>query len=477
MHDVSACRHHDSAACPYMSETRPSTTTSSHGTVLVRDTADQEIATTGSRQLRRAADFLAAARFMIGSGAHPQAGRTTLRLAEVFAGRMRRSKDGHFPFSVEATARELGLSRRAVMNHARCLRELGLIAYVEHGSKANALRSRHGTAWTRAHGYRATATLFAAVAPPAWDRAKGRRTDRCGYRARVIGVTGEGRAQAVSDARRAVKKTVSCTPSVVVPQDHQHLNVEGGNNYTPRKRATCKTITPRTDDRPRLSPADCARNITVAEQLRHEIWWMRGCGRRLAHALRPLFSAGWTRESLTAELQTWGVPGHLRDPAAYIRHELQRRRRLGHLDLAPAHQLHDDRVDAAGHRYRAMLHQRAERNRRVWDRSAGLRTDLRRRLAEQQVLAEPLQRRSAYRPLLRESHEDFLRALPLEQLFGRVDPRDIYRARAWGHTPEVSVGSDQQLGWLEQMREQREAEQACAVLAAELDNWEDEHVR
>lgn len=290
MHDVSACRHHDSAAYPDMSETRPPADTSRHSTALVRDVTDQEVATTSSRHLRRPRDFLAAARFMIRSGAHPQAGRTTLRLAEAFAARMPRSKDGHFPFSVLATAHELGLSRRTVLNHARYLRELGLIAYVEHGSKTNSLRTRHGTAWTSEHGYRGTATLFAAVAPPTWDHAKGQRTDRRGYGARVIGVTDEGRTHAVNDACRRAKRRTSCTPSLVVPQDHQHLKVERSSNYTSRKRATSSKHTP-TTSRPRLSPAECAQNITLTRQLKHDIMWLRGCVRRLAYALRPLFAA------------------------------------------------------------------------------------------------------------------------------------------------------------------------------------------
>lgn len=458
MPEVPACPHIDPAAF-----------------TLIRDAVDHEVETTASRRLRRDRDFRAAARFMVDGGFHPKAGPTTLRLAAVFAGRMARSKEGHVPFSVEATARQLGLSRRAVLNHARYLRELGLIAYVEHGSKTNARRTRHGAAWTSEHGYRPTATLFAAVAPPAWDHAKGHRTDRRGYTARVIGVTQEGRTQVVNNARRAAKRTVPCTPSVVVPQDHQHLNVEGSSNYTSRKRAMCRSITPRNDGQPRLSPADCARNIALAEQLRYEIWWLRGCTRRLAYALRPLIAAGWTRASLTAELLTWGVPGHLHDPAAYIRHEVDRRRRLGHLHLVPVQQLSDDRADDTAERHRAMLRERAERNGPVWDRSGQLRAELRRQLTEQQPLAGELRPLIDYRPLLREPHEDFVRALPAHGRLRGAELRDVYRARALGHSARTAGPVDEEaLGWLEQLREQREAEQACAELAIELDDWERE---
>ena len=69
----------------------------------------------------------------------------------------------------------LGLQRRAVLKHARVLRELGLLAWVAHGSKINLMRTRRGDRWATEHGYRGTATLFAAFAPPAWDTAMGRR--------------------------------------------------------------------------------------------------------------------------------------------------------------------------------------------------------------------------------------------------------------------------------------------------------------
>ncbi|MFI0716447.1 hypothetical protein ACH4SK_38820 [Streptomyces inhibens] len=119
--------------------------------------------TTATRQLRRSKDFLAAAHHMINGGYHPKAGATTLRLAKLFAARMRNSRNGHFAFAADATARALGISRRTVMYAAKHLRELGLIAYVEHGTKTNVLRTK-GT-WKAGDGYRATATLFAAVAP------------------------------------------------------------------------------------------------------------------------------------------------------------------------------------------------------------------------------------------------------------------------------------------------------------------------
>ncbi|GAA0573779.1 hypothetical protein GCM10010390_91180 [Streptomyces mordarskii] len=476
MHDLAPCRHIHLAACPDLSETRDVSSTSSHAFVLVRDTADHELATTASRQLRRPDDFLAAARYMIEAGYHPKAGRTTLRLAEVFAARMRRSSRGHFALSAEATARELELKKRAVMYHARYLRELGLIAYVEHGSKTNVLRTRRGSAWQPGDGYRGTATVFAAVAPRVWDDAHGRRIAGTGYTARITGVTGAGRVRAVEEARRKASRRrprrTSCTPSVVVPKDHRQVQVVGSKNYTPRQRATCpKTSRPTTTDRSPVSPTECARGITLTERLQGEVWWLhRACPRRLAYALRPLITIGWTWQGLAAELLTWAVPGYLRDPAAYVRHELARRQRLGNLTgVAPPEVPADD-----GTRHAAMLRNREERNAPIWQRYAQqLRPVLRRRLAAvRQSL--PRQRNTAveYRSWLREDEEDFARSLPMQSWDEDISPLEVYRARAFGAPLPAPRHAKADRGWLEHLRDQRDAERAFGELRAELEEWE-----
>ncbi|MDQ0847643.1 hypothetical protein QFZ68_007406 [Streptomyces sp. V1I6] len=483
MHDVLACRHVDPAATPQVSEPGPLPEASHHSFELVEDAADHELDTTASRQLRRAVDFLAAAQFLIGGGFHPKASRTTLRLVDVFAARMRRSKDGHFPFNITATVQELGLRRRAVLNHARYLRELGLIAYVEHGTRANALRTRPGKDWQPGDGYAGTATIFAAVAPPVWDQALGRRIQGTGYRARLIGATDRGRALAVNEARqKASKRTparrTSCTPSSVVPQDHSQLKVEGSSNYTPRKRATRrKNPPPTTKNRKRVTPAECADGIAIAQRIRHEVWWLhQECARRLAYALRPLISTGWTWQSLAAELLTWGVPGHLRDPAAFTRHELARRQHIGNLPLPhlPAPAIEDNQVDEDGRRHTEMLRRRHEHSDPAWQRYAALlRPALRQRLAEStqsQGTGSPLRLRH---PLRRQRERDSIRSLPIQSYDADISPRNIYHARAY-RMPEPTNSHElrKDQGWLTHLRDQAEAERACAALLIELDDWE-----
>ncbi|MGW0647282.1 hypothetical protein ACWD4T_00505 [Streptomyces umbrinus] len=480
MHDVLACRHIKPVARLDVSETEQVTDTHRRVFAPIWTTDDHEVGTTESRRLRRSGDFLAAAEFMVGAGFHEKAGRTTLRLAKVFAARMHRNKDGHIPFNVDATAHELGLKRRAVFAHARYLRELGLLAYVEHGTKTNVLRTRYGAAWTTGHGYRGTATLFAPVAPRVWDQAMGHRIEGTGYTARLIGVTAEGRIQAVDNARRQAaaknSRRRSCTPSVGVPPDGSPLKLVGGNKNTQRKRTTCPKSPSRTPaGHKAIAPAECAQNIKIAERLQREVWWLRrGCPRRLAYALRPLISAGWAWQSLAPELLTWGVPGHLRDPAAYVRHELTRRQQQGHWAHLVVPALRDDQVDDRGERHAEMLRQRKETSEPTWRRySELLRPQLRRRLAEGRQAHRNQRAAASYRPMWREPEADFLASLP-DQSWGNAPvPREIYAARAWGRRPEVVADTtpvtDQ--GWLEELRDQAEAERACSVLRAELENW------
>ncbi|MFI5688390.1 hypothetical protein [Streptomyces sp. NPDC051636] len=404
MQHVSACRHINPAACPDVSKTALVADTSRHTFDLVCDSDAQEISTTASRRLRRGADFLAAARFMVGSGFHPKAGRTTLRLAEVFAERMARSSEGHFAFSAEATARELGLKRRAVFNHARYLRELGLIAYVEHGSKRNVLRTRYGSAWTSEHGYRGTATLFAAVAPRVWDEAMGRRIEGEGYTARQVGVTDAGRELAVAEAvkkqreRHGLQQTEpvdnsgQCTPSVVVPQPRTSGAVDRGIKDRTRERA-CREKSPnhRAKGATGWSAARAAAAMQEARWVQLHTWWTQGsCVRQLAYGLRPFFEAGWTWEEIARELARWTVPLRPRHAASYVASEIRRRVNTCALFLpdglvAPYRQPEtstwDDGATPHGPRYAVMQARKARTFRPAAARAAAAFEEIRRVLA------------------------------------------------------------------------------------------------
>ncbi|MGI5262338.1 hypothetical protein [Streptomyces angustmyceticus] len=401
---------------------------------------------------------------MITSGYHPKAGNTALRLAQLFAARVRHSRDGHFVFAADATARALGVSRRTVMYAAKHLRELGLIAYVEHGTKTNVRRTK-GT-WKPGDGYRATATIFAAVAPPAYDEARSRRLSGHGYHARIIGVTSHGR-RAIAEARRKATQSdrTRCTPSVVVSTDHLQVQVDGGINYTSRTRAKRKTPT----THHRTTSQRCARNITATQQLQTEIWWLhRTCSRKLAYALRPLLDAGWTAQSLAAEIQTWGVPGHLRNPIAYVHHERARRQHTG--DLPPTHApapqpAHTLAADETAERYTVLLRSLDGTNTPAWQHyETQLRPGLRNALAARRAKVPVQPSRHVAR--LREPESYFWQSLAAPGSFSVLG---TYRRRTRGAYPPRQPDAEAREGWMEALRDQQSAERAFAALRAELD--------
>ncbi|QKZ23917.1 hypothetical protein [Streptomyces chartreusis] len=490
MQHLSACRHINLTACPDVSEIRPVSGASRHAFALVHDVAAQEVDATASRQLRREVDFLAAVRFMVEAGFHPHAGRTTLRLAEVFATRMARSKDGHVPFSAEATARMLGLKRRAVFNHARYLRELGLIAYVEHGTKRNVLRARHCANWTKEHGYRATATLFAAVAPRVWDEAMGRRIRGHGYKARMTGVTPSGRILAVATAlehrreradgqqRHPVDNSRPCTPSVEVPQLHTTVAVDGGIKDRTREHACRekKHRQRRGRGSTHWSATRTAAAMQEARSVRLHTWWTQGsCVRQLAYALRPCFEAGWTWEEIAREIARWTVPLRPRHVASYVASEIRRRVNAGELHLpdglvAPYRQPEtstwDDDANPHGPRYAAMQAFKARTYRPAAARAAAALTETRRLVTRQR---QPAQERPAQESRIPGAHpenvlltrqefaslvENSLPVLAGETLWAQTDEAAEYRLDAecrrgtWEYNPPLWSGYESSAGKL-----------------------------
>ncbi|WP_413754805.1 hypothetical protein [Streptomyces sp. MMBL 11-3] len=444
--------------------------TSAEPPIVIVNRDAQEVRATDSRQLRRGDDFLAAARYMIRF--HPKAGATTLRLAAAFATRAHRNRDGHVAFNVTATMRELGVSRRTVLNHARYLRELGLIAWVEHGSKRNALRTRHGATWQPGHGYRGTATLYALLAPPRWDRAQGHRIRGRGYQDRLIGYTPTGRTRAIAAARRAPhtvrrasRSRGRCTPSVAPTSRSTRLQ-EGGRDlhYTRRIRSARR--------RERFTPGQCADAITLTQRLQREVWWLReACPRRTAYALRPLIRLGWTWQDLAEELACWGVPPYLRDPAAYLHHEITRRRQHGDLPPADRPSARAPRADEDGLRHQSMLRERHRRHDPAWQRYAHqLRPALRAQLADvRDSIRRQEETATVYRPVLREDEETFLASLPEQTWSDAPTPRQIYAARAHRQPPVRGWRTrETEPDWQRRLQDEAAAVRACEALRMSL---------
>ncbi|MGW6488033.1 hypothetical protein [Streptomyces sp. NPDC055056] len=170
----------------------------------------------------------------------------------------------------------------------------------------------------------------------------------------------------------------------------------------------------------------------MIERVQRQVWWLYpACSRRIAYALRPLIAAGWAAPQLAAELATWGVPPHLKDPAAYFRHELhrpQQHNELSHTEL-PAHDVPID----DGSRYEAMLRKRVRQGATALRRyTEQTRDALRDELAHRRRSRLEQPGRPVYRRVLREPEGDFLASLPGDTWTDAGTPREIYAARARG---------------------------------------------
>ncbi|MEV0784934.1 hypothetical protein AB0I52_18555 [Streptomyces sp. NPDC050423] len=178
--------------------------------------------------------------WLAGAGLHPRATETTLTVARDLAARMD-YRLGFVLYDLEGTAARCGVSTATVKRHVRVLRELGALAWHRHGSKRN-LR-------LPGRPYTATATIYAATIPAAYDEAMGHRLDGAGYRARMAGVTDRGRALATKAAVRPNPRPVGngrtrrrgCAPPAPHSPGRHHdvptSDLDGGFNYLAHVRA------------------------------------------------------------------------------------------------------------------------------------------------------------------------------------------------------------------------------------------------
>ncbi|MFJ2774808.1 HTH domain-containing protein [Streptomyces sp. NPDC087300] len=270
----------------------------------------QEVATTASRRLRRH-DFLRAVDWAISCGQWPRANHTTLRIAHDLARRM--NAEGHVAYGRLSLAKRLNVSRRTVDRHVALLRQIGLLAWVVHGSRKNT-RPGHLPGWS------GTATIYAATAPAAWDTAMGHRIRGTGYGARLVGFTPAGRQRAINDARDRTRSRRG-RPSLPAGRSPRHTAVRvtpscGQNPPLPTAKVVRgKGNTPRE----RQSSAATSAAVAVAAWVRPRVPWTQTEGlRRLAFALRPLIAAGLSREEIAAELTSWWLSWRPRSPAAYL---------------------------------------------------------------------------------------------------------------------------------------------------------------
>ncbi|MGV2914771.1 cell wall protein [Streptomyces alfalfae] len=267
--------------------------------------------------------WLRAVAWLIAAGLHGRANATTLRVAEDLAARMDYDL-GHVRYCLDDTVARTSISKASVKRHVAYLRELGALAWVVHGTRAN-IRRTLGLG-----GYAATATVYAAVIPPVYDHALGHTIIGTGYEARIV-IDQRGQTPKPVD-NPPVDNSGSEThepPSRTWVKEESQVKVVGGFNNTPRKRASRRTArlphqktsnnSQGQDGHARRSPLQVAREIRETQLVRAMVNWTQGERiRRLAFVLRPFFDRGLTAPEIAAELHGLCLRGRPKQPANFI---------------------------------------------------------------------------------------------------------------------------------------------------------------
>jgi hypothetical protein len=289
-------------------------------TPLVRGTASQHIEHTASRR-SGPRKWLKAVHWLIAAGLHPKANATTMRIVEDLAARMDYTT-GHARYCLDEMTVRLGISRATVTNHVKYLRELGALAWVQHGTRVN-IRRLMGL-----KGYAATATVYAAVIPAAYDHAMGHRIIGSGYTARiVIDQRGQTRKPVDTAGNAPVENSGSEareTPSLTWLRKESQVQVESGFNYTSQARPPKTRIPHQTsliNGRPRTA-ADVQKASNETRMVRALVNWTQKISlRRLEFVLRPWTDRGWDACRIADELNGMcaGVRWRPKNPVAFIR--------------------------------------------------------------------------------------------------------------------------------------------------------------
>lgn len=287
---------------------------------LVHGTARQSIEHTTSRKTGPR-KWLRAVRWLVDAGLHPKANATTMRVAEDLAARMDYDT-GHARYCLDETTARLGISRATVKRHIGYLRELGALAWVQHGTRTN-IRRLMGL-----KGYAATATVYAAVIPAVFDHAMGHRIVGTGYTARVII---DQRGQAPKPVDTPSNQPVENAdfeglepPSLTLVKEESQVQVDGGFNYTSQARPP-KTRIPHQSSSingRRRTAADVKKASNETRMVRALVNWTQTVPlRKLEHALRPWTDRGWDALRIADELNGMcaGVRWKPKNPVAFIR--------------------------------------------------------------------------------------------------------------------------------------------------------------
>lgn len=285
---------------------------------------DQVVGRTRSRRSgpRR---WLRSVEWLIGQGLHPRASATTLTVARDLAARMDYDS-GEVRYCLAGMVDRLGLSRATVSRHVAYLREMGSLVWVQRGSRANVRRAR-GLA-----GYAATATVYGAVIPAAYDRALGHIIVGSGYEARIIvDQRGTARVAAVDNSPVDKASSDACeTPSRTGAKEVGQVKVVGGCNYTSRQHSSRSTARKSPQGAPVSGRCRTASDVRRAERTVRLVramvpWTQRVPLRRLEFVLRPLTDRGLGAHEIVAELTAMcsGMLWRPRRPDVFISQRLK----------------------------------------------------------------------------------------------------------------------------------------------------------
>ncbi|MGW4270781.1 hypothetical protein ACWEGQ_00085 [Streptomyces seoulensis] len=183
---------------------------------------------------------------------------------------------GHVLYGLDEMVARLGISRASITRHIGYLRELGALAWAQHGTRTNRYRA------LGLKGYAGTATIYAAVIPAVYDHAMGHTIVGSGYEARIV-IDQRAQQSAIPAPRsepvdnppvdNSAPKARE-TPSLTVVKKSGQVQVEGGVTTTAQRQRTDST--PNTSSRKRR--ATILGNTVTARGMQH--------GAKLAAAIR-----------------------------------------------------------------------------------------------------------------------------------------------------------------------------------------------
>ncbi|MFF0009543.1 hypothetical protein ACFYQT_39815 [Streptomyces tibetensis] len=296
---------------------------------LIHGTASQTIEHTTSRR-SGPRKWLRAIRWLIDAGLHPKTNTTTLRVAEDLAGRMDYTT-GHVRYCLDETAARLAIGRATVKRHVSYLRQLGALAWVQHGTRIN-IRRAMGL-----KGYAATATVYAAVIPAVYDHAMGHTIVGSGYNARIIidqrgqqqpTIPAQTRRQPVDNSPVDNPGTEGLEPpSLTWVEEEGKLKVVEGSNYTSQARQPKPRIPHQSSSkngRPRTA-ADVQQAMKTTGLVRAMVNWTQGAPlRQLEYVLRTWTDLGQDAYQIAADLNGWchGLRWRPKNPVAFIKARL-----------------------------------------------------------------------------------------------------------------------------------------------------------